>query len=127
MRKVIIMVFLVFALISLSACGKEAESKEILPVTITVARTGNMLTGVGKVDVYIDDEKVFDVSNNSTESVKVKLEEGVHTIQTKGQGDKSKKLEFEVSNDGDNELYYATEISNWWGVKLEKRNVTPIE
>lgn len=50
---------------------------------------------------------------------------GMHTIQTKGQGDKSKKIKFEVTENGENNFYFSAEISNWYGVKMEKRNYIP--
>lgn len=105
---------------------QSVEKKEEVPVKISVQRTGNILSGIGALKVYIDDEEVFQVSNNTTESVEVIMLEGFHTIQTKGQGDKSKKMEFEVLKDGDNEFYFIAEIDNWWGVKLEEKKYIPI-
>lgn len=111
-------------------CGKndaEDESKKakMVEVMISVQRTGNILTNIGDLDVLIDGEKVFEVDGDSTNSVKIKMLEGTHTIQTKGQGDKSKKVEFKVTSHGEKEFYYNAEISNWYGVKLEKRNYIP--
>lgn len=94
-------------------------------VMISVQRTGNVLTNIGNLEVWIDDEKVFEVDGNSTNSVVIKMPVGKHTIQTKGQGDKSKKVKFEVTEDGKNEFYFSTQISNWYGVKLEKQNYIP--
>lgn len=119
-------------LISLTGCGSDVsngkveEAKEI-EVMISVQRTGNILTNIGDLEVWIDDEKVFTVDGNSTDSVKIKMFEGEHTIQTKGQGDKSKELKFDVTQDGENEFYFTTEISNWYGVSLEERNYIPEE
>lgn len=104
--------------------GNKADAK-MVEVMISVKRTGNILTNIGDLDVLIDGEKVFVVDGNSTNSVKIQMLEGKHTIQTKGQGDKSKKLEFNVASRGGKEFYFTTEISNWYGVKLEKRNYIP--
>ena len=116
-------------LISLTGCEiteKNTESNIEVPVQISVQRTGNILTGIGELSVLIDDEDVFQVSNNSTESFEIIMTEGTHTIQTKGQGDKSKKIKFEViNNDDSKKFYFTTEISNWWGIKLEKKKYIP--
>ena len=120
---------ILFISIALTGCGateQKSESKVEVPVQISVQRTGNILTGIGDLSVLIDDEDVFQVSNNSTESVEIIMTEGIHTIQTKGQGDKSKKIEFEViNNDDGKKFYFTTEISNWWGIKLEKKKYIP--
>lgn len=100
-------------------------STEEVEVMISVQRTGNILTNIGALEVWIDDQKVFEVDGNSTNSVKIIMPEGEHTIQTKGQGDKSKKLKFDVTGNRENEFYYSTEISNWYGVKLEERKYIP--
>lgn len=67
------------------------ENAEEVEVMISVQRTGNILSNIGDLEVWIDDEKVFEVDSNATNSVKIKMPVGKHTIQTKGQGDKSKK------------------------------------
>lgn len=103
-----------------------SEQKAEVPVTISVQRTGNIVSGIGGVSVYIDNEEVFKVNNNKTESVEIIMTEGIHTIQTKGQGDKSKKVKFEVIENGENEFFFTTEIGNWWGVKLEAKKYIPI-
>lgn len=96
-----------------------------LPVLVSVKRTGNLITGIGKMAVLIDDEEVFQVKIDQTESVTITMLEGIHTIQTKGQGDKSKKVEFEVVNGEVNEFYFTSEISNFYGIELEERNYLP--
>ena len=118
--------------ITISYQGKTAVQRiEVTPVEvevlISVKRTGNIISGIGKLSVLIDGEEVFVVSNNSTESVRIVMTEGKHTIQTTGQGDKSKVLEFVVVSGSSNELYFVTEISNWWGVELEERKYIPEE
>jgi hypothetical protein len=101
------------------------ESTEEMDVLISVQRTGNILTNIGALEVWIDGEKVFEVDGNSTNSVVVAMPLGKHTIQVEGQGDKSKKIQFNVTENGENEFYYSAEISNWFGVKLKKRNYIP--
>ena len=96
-----------------------------LQVTISVKRTGNILTGIGQMAVLIDDEEVFDVRIDTTETVEITMTEGVHTIQTTGQGDKSKKVEFEVVKGETNEFFFISEISNWYGIELEERQYIP--
>ena len=98
---------------------------EIVEVVITVQRTGNILTNIGDLEVWIDNEKVFTVDGNETNGVKIKMLEGEHTIQTKGQGDKSKKIKFNVTSEGNNEFHFTSEISNWYGVNLEERKYIP--
>ena len=105
---------------------QSVEPKEV-EVMISVQRTGNILTNIGDLEVWIDDEKVFTVDGDSTNSVDINMPEGEHTIQTKGQGDKSKKLIFDVTQDGKNEFYFTTEISNWYGVTLKERKYIPEE
>lgn len=128
MKKGKLLLIAIFVVL-LTGCTNEAvdENAEKVEVMISVQRTGNILTNIGEVEVYIDDEMVFTVDGNSTESVTIKMLEGEHTIQTKGQGDKSKKVKFNVTKDDENEFYYNTEISNWYGVKLEERNYIPEE
>lgn len=103
------------------------KNDEVVISMISVQRTGNLLTNIGALEVWIDDEKIFEVDGNSTNTVKIKMTVGEHTIQTKGQGDKSKKLKFTVDANEENEFYYTTEISNWYGVKLQERNYIPEE
>lgn len=55
------------------------------------------------------------------------MSKGEHAIQTKEQVDKSKKLRFDVTKDGENEFYFTSEISNWYGVSLKERNYMPEE
>lgn len=111
----------------LVGCGKSVSNKssEDVDVMISVQRTGNILTNIGALEVWIDDEKVFEVDGNSTNSVKIKMPVGEHTIQTKGQGDKSEKKKFNVTADGENNFYYSAEISNWFGIKLEGKKYIP--
>lgn len=126
--KLLLCVMLAFLLL-LIGCGSDAnnENVEEVEVMISVQRTGNILTNIGDLEVWIDGEKVFTVDGNSTNSVNIKMLEGEHIIQTKGQGDKSKKVKFDVTQDSENEFYFTTEISNWYGVKLEERNYIPEE
>lgn len=106
--------------------GKEKmEIATEVKAMISVQRTGNILTNIGELEVLIDDEKVFVVDGNSTNSITTMMPVGIHTIQTKGQGDKSKKIKFEVTENGENNFYFSAEISNWYGVKMEKRNYIP--
>ena len=110
-------------LLLLVGCSGDEETSvdEILePVVISVERTGNLITGIGKVKVYVDSEEVMQVKNNETESIELLLSPGVHTIQTKGQGDKSSKVEFEAAIGQDNTFAYTTEISSVYGVKLDR-------
>ena len=127
MKKKFFLCVIVSCLFLLAACGSDStnENAETMEVMISVQRTGNILTNIGALEVWIDDEKVFTVDGNSTNSVNIKMVEGEHTIQMKGQGDKSKKRKFDVTEDGDNQFYFTAEISNWWGVKLEERNYIP--
>lgn len=129
--KIKLLFVMMISLILLSGCGSDGKEKDVEPkevdVMISVQRTGNILTNIGDLEVWIDDEKVFSVDGNSTNSVNIKMLVGEHTIQTKGQGDKSKKMEFDVTEDGENEFYFTAEISNWYGVKLEERNYIPEE
>ncbi len=109
--------------------GRVEESAELekVEVMISMQRTGNILTNIGDLEVWVDGEMVFTVDGNSTDSVKIKMLEGEHTIQVKGQGDESKKLKFNVTKDGENEFYFTAEISNWIGVKLKERKYVPEE
>lgn len=125
-RKVLLWGVLILSLL-LIGCGNDEDidsykNDEVVISMISVQRTGNLLTNIGTMEVWIDDEKVFEVDGNSTNSAKIKMTVGEHTIQTKGQGDKSKKLKFTVAANEENEFYYTAEISNWYGVKLEERN-----
>lgn len=108
----------------ITGCGSDSTA-ETVDVMISVQRTGNILTNIGDLEVWVDGESVFTVGGNSTNYVNIKMSEGKHTIQVKGQGDKSKKLKFNVTQDGENEFYFTAEISNWFGVKLKKRNYVP--
>ncbi|MEH7524932.1 hypothetical protein V7149_16875 [Bacillus sp. JJ1503] len=114
--------YLTFALLMtlLVACSGSGEAEE--SVQISVGRTGGLLTGIGKVKVYIDDKVVMKVKNNKTETVELSLLPGTHKIQTKGQGDKSDVVEFEVVAGADNIFHFNTEISNIYGVKLKLLN-----
>jgi hypothetical protein len=116
--------YLIFVLVItlLAACSSSGESANKEVVQISVERTGGLLTGIGKVKVYIDDEEVMKVKNNHTEAVELSLLPGTHTIQTKGQGDKSDVMEFEVVAGADNIFEFNTEISNIYGVKLKLLN-----
>lgn len=95
-------------------------------VLVSVQRTGNILTNIGELEIWIDEEKVFGVDGNSTNSAIIMMPVGTHTIQAKGQGDKSKKLKFVVTEDSENEFYYSAEISNWFGVKFEEKKYIQI-
>ena len=108
----------------ITGCGSDSTA-ETVDVMISVQRTGNILTNIGDLEVWVDGESVFTVGGNSTNYVNIKMSEGKHTIQVKVQGDKSKKLKFNVTQDGENEFYFTAEISNWFGVKLKKRNYVP--
>ncbi|MBJ8005778.1 hypothetical protein JDS88_06480 [Bacillus cereus] len=103
---------------------KEKEAKtiggDLEPVNISVERTGGLLSGFGNVKVYIDGEQVMKVRNEQTESINLYLPSGTHEIQTKGQGDKSSVLKFEVVSGQDNTFNYHTEIGSIYGVELEK-------
>lgn len=114
----------------LAGCGNGTGNDlnaEKTQVMISVQRTGNILTNIGDLEVWLDGEMVFTVEGNSTNSVTIKMPVGEHMIQVKGQGDKSKKIKFDVSNDEENEFYFTAEISNWYGVKLEERKYIPEE
>ncbi|MEH7495202.1 hypothetical protein [Neobacillus niacini] len=119
MLNFITLLMLTFSLLVGCSDVEKTEGKSEL-VNLSVERTGNLLTGIGKVKVYIDGEEVMKVKNNQIESVELNLPLGIHTIQTKGQGDKSNKLEFEVLEGQVNTFTYLTEISNIYGVKLEQ-------
>lgn len=133
MRTKLLRCIMLIILILLTGCGSETSNEEAkesvepkeVDVMISVQRTGNILTNIGDLEVWIDDEKVFTVDGNSTNGVKLNMPEGEHTIQTKGQGDKSKKLKFNVTSDGENEFYFTTEISNWYGVDLVEKKYIP--
>ena len=130
-RKLLLWGVLVLLLLLIGCGNKEGidnyKNDEVVISMISVQRTGNLLTNIGALEVWIDDEKVFEVDGNSTNTVKLKMTVGEHTIQTKGQGDKSKKLKFIVDANEENEFYYTTEISNWYGVKLQERKYIPEE
>ena len=108
----------------LTACSQSSQEVQYQFVKITVERTGNLLTNLRKVTVYIDGDEVMKLKGDETDKVELSLEPGVHTIQTKGQGDKSTKVEFEVTQNSTNEFYFTTEISNVNGVKLDLINGT---
>lgn len=123
MKKVLYSLNLVLLVILLAACTNSAEQKSDEAqkselVQISVERTGGLVTGIGDVKVYIDDEEVMEVKNDQTEIIELPLLPGTHTIQTKGQGDKSDVLGFEVVAGEQNTFRYHTEISNIYGVKL---------
>lgn len=99
----------------------DIEEPKDFTVSISVERTGNIVTNRLKLHVLIDGEEAFTVRGNSTEDANMILSKGTHTIQVKGQGDKSKKLEFNVTEDGPNYFYFWAEISNLWGIKFERR------
>ena len=101
----------------------DIEVPKDFTVSISVERTGNIVTNRSKLHVLIDGEEAFTVRGNSTEGANMILSKGIHTIQVKGQGDKSKKLEFNVTEDSPNYFYFWAEISNWWGIKLERRTI----
>lgn len=115
----IIMVVMIGLLLLVGCNSEEASKKDTKQVvTLNVERTGGFLSGIGKVKVYVDGKQVMKVKE--TESIELQLKPGTHTIQTKGQGDKSKKVEFIVTEGQDNILYYQTEISNIYGLSLER-------
>ena len=65
MKKVLYLIFLNLLVIVLVACAssdtdQESATPEPIPqqVEINVERMGNLITGIGKVKVYIDDEEV---------------------------------------------------------------------
>lgn len=89
-------------------------------VKVSVERTGGVISGIGNVKVYIDDKEVMKVKNKQTKSVELLLSPGIHTIQTKGQGDKSKVVKFEVVAGEDNHFSYQTEISSFYGLSLQR-------
>jgi hypothetical protein len=115
-----IIILLMVGLLLLAGCSAEASKEDIQLVNLNVERTGGLLSGIGKVKVYVDGEQVMKVKNNTTESVELHLASGTHTIQTKGQGDKSKEVEFEVMTGQDNTFTYQTEVSNVYGVSLQQ-------
>lgn len=114
---------LLLGLLLIVGCSEiQSDSTEVetVPVTISVERSGNLITGIGKVTVYIDGKNVMKLKNNQSKSVKLSLAIGRHFIQTKGQGDKSAKVEFEVTAGESNNFLYHTEISSMYGVNLER-------
>ncbi len=116
-------VLLLLTLLLLAGCvGNQTPASEDKrePVTISVERDGGLLTGIGNVKVYIDGKEVMKVKNNQTKSVELLLTPGTHTIQTKGQGDKSSTVEFQVLTGEVNAFSFHTEISNVYGVSLER-------
>lgn len=122
---IIILGVLIWGIKNIQFGTRGNDTAEKVEVMISVQRTGNILTNIGDLEVWIDDEKAFEVDGNSTNSATIMMTVGTHTIQTKGQGDKSKKMKFDVTEDGENEFYFSAEISNWYGVKLKKRNYIP--
>lgn len=120
-KKWYITILMVIGLLLLAGCnGGSSKENGTQLVTLSVERTGGFLSGIGKIKVYVDGKQVMKVKNNKTESVELQLAPGIHTIQTKGQGDKSKKVDFEVSAEQDNNLTYQTEVSNVYGVSLQR-------
>lgn len=122
---IIILGVLIWGVMNIPFGTGSNNNAEKVEVMISVQRTGNVLTNIGDLEVWIDGEMVFEVDGNSTNSAIIMMPVGTHTIQTKGQGDKSKKMKFDVTKDGENEFYFSAEISNWYGVKLQKRNYIP--
>ncbi|MDR6726166.1 archaellum component FlaF (FlaF/FlaG flagellin family) [Paenibacillus amylolyticus] len=117
-----VIILLILGLILIAGCGNSQstpDEEEELTV-INVERTGGFLTGFGKVKVFIDGEEVMKVKNDEINSVELSLIPGEHTIQTKGQGDKSSVVKFEVVAGEVNEFTYHTEISNIYGVSLDR-------
>lgn len=108
-----------YLMMFLVACSNSVNDENLEQVKISVERTGGLLTGIGKVKVYIDDKEVMKVKNNQTETLEMSMSTGIHTIQTKGQGDKSDVVEFEVVAGANNIFHFNTEISNLYGVKLK--------
>lgn len=126
MKKHYFLFVLIAILILLTGCGNNVSSEGI-DIVINVEREGNFLTSSGEMDVLIDKEILFTIDGTSSGSAKVNLREGKHTIQVKAQGDKSEKLEFDVSNDGDRRLYFTAEVGNFLGVELILRDDIPDE
>lgn len=122
MKKVVYVISCILLIMLLVACSNNDEKLELEQVKISVKRTGNLLTGIGKVKVYIDDEKVMEIKNDHTETINMALSPGIHTIQIKGQGDKSDVEEFEVVAGANNIFLFNTEISSIYGVKLTLLN-----
>lgn len=117
-----VIILLILGLVLLAGCGnsQSATDEELELTVIKVERTGGFLTGFGKVKVYIDGEEVMKVKNDEANSVELSLVPGEHTIQTKGQGDKSSVVNFEVVVGENNTFTYHTEISSMYGVSLER-------
>lgn len=119
MKKVVYVINFIMLMMFLVACSNSVNDENLEQVKISVERTGGLLTGIGKVKVYIDDKEVMKVKNNQTETLEMSMSTGIHTIQTKGQGDKSDVVEFEVVAGANNIFHFNTEISNLYGVKLK--------
>lgn len=127
--KVLIVIIL---LILAASCEKDTSHEdtsseddgEKVEVIVGVLRTGSILNNLGKMDVLVDGEEVFKVSGSSDNAVRLKMSKGEHTIQTKAQGNKSKKIKFNVSKDGEI-FYYEAEISNWYGIKMKEKEYIP--
>ncbi len=132
MKKRILLLIIILVATLLVGCDEELnekikEKKEEIPVEINIKRTGDMISRMYDMSVIIDDEEVFKVKVDKTEIVKIIMLEGVHTIQTKSKGKKSKKIEFEVVKNADNKFFFITEHDFLWGnTKLEKRKYLPI-
>ena len=114
-----VLTLLMVILFLLVGCSEDKQDGNLESVNVSVERTGGLLTGIGKVKVYIDGDQVMKVKNNQIESVELYLSPGTHEIQTKGQGDRSKVVKFEVVDGKNNTFAYHTEISNIYGLKLE--------
>lgn len=118
------LLILIMCLIILIGCAGVEKNinfdEEKVDVTIGVARTGGLLTGIGKMKVFVDGKEVFTVKNDDTVYQDMMLHPGVHAIQVKGQGDKSKEIDFEVVAGQENRLVYTAEISNFYGIDLER-------
>lgn len=100
-----------FALI-LAACTNSAEqNNEEEPETalaqISVEGTGE----IGDIKVFIDDEEGMEVKNNQQNTIELPLLIGTHTIQLKGQEEKSNVLGFEVESGEKNRFSFYIETS----------------
>lgn len=115
-----IVILLMVGLLLVAGCGEGSSKGDTQLVKLNVERTGGLISGIGKVKVYVDGKQVMKVKNKKTESVELHLAPGTHTVQTKGQGDKSSKVNFEVVAEQDNTFTYRTEISSVYGLSLER-------
>jgi len=133
LRKQILLVIALLLTILFSGCDnnnkENYEKKAEIPVNISVKRTDSFLSSLYNLSVYIDNEEVFRVGGNKTESTKIIISEGIHTIQIKRKFNKSKKIKFEVIKNRDNQFFFITEYDAlFWGtIKLEKRKYLPLD